>query len=121
MTKLAIFETHHKEQLDGVQTYFRSDYIGRNMIKNGFRITLAFFLVLAGWGLYNVETLIVDITKINAVALGARILFLYAVVLCSFLVLTYAIQTVRYNRAKKDLQKYRELLKKLEKTYQKKG
>lgn len=121
MTKLAIFETHHKEQLDGVQTYFRSDYIGRNMIKNGVRITLAFFLILAGWGLYNVETLIVDITKIDMIAFGARILFLYASVLIGFLVLTYAIQTVRYNRAKKDLQKYRELLKKLEKTYQKKG
>ena len=117
MTKLALFEEQHKEQLEGVQGYFRGDYIGRLMIKNGLRITLAFLLGLAGWGLYNAETLIVDITQIDVKALGARILFLYAVVLSVFLVLTYAIQTLRYARAKQDLYQYRELLKQLEKAY----
>lgn len=117
MTKLALFEERHKAQLDGVNTYFRSDYIGRHMIKNGLRVTLAFMLMLAGWGLYNAETLIVDITKIDVTALGARILFLYAAVLCVFLVLTYAIQAVRYSRAREDLYEYQELLKKLEKVY----
>lgn len=35
MIRLAIFEEHHMEQLEGVRTCFRSDYIGRHMIKNG--------------------------------------------------------------------------------------
>lgn len=117
MTQLALFEEQHKEQLEGVRGYFRGDYIGRHMIKNGIRITLAFLLGLAGWGLYNAETLIVDITEIDVMALGARILFLYAAVLCGFLVLTYAIQALRYARAKQDLYRYQELLKKLEKAY----
>lgn len=117
MTQLALFEEQHREQLDGVQGYFRSDYIGRHLIKNGLRITLAFLLGLAGWGLYHAETLIVDITKIDVMALGARILFLYAVVLCIFLVITYAIYALRYSRAVEDLYEYQELLKQLEKTY----
>lgn len=117
MTRLAVFEKHHKDQLAGVQTYFRSDYIGRQMFKNGLRITLAFLLVLAGWGLYHAETLLVDITKIDVTALGARLLFLYAAVMCAFLVLTYIIQTIRYARAQRDLNQYRELLKALEKAY----
>lgn len=117
MTELAIFEKNHEKQLEGVQRYFRSDYIGRVMIKNGFRITAAFLLVLTGWGLYNAETLIVDITKIDVKALGAQILFLYAVVMCLFLLITYIVQTVRYARAKQDLYQYREMLRKLEKEY----
>ena len=30
MIRLAIFEEHHMEQLEGVRTCFRSDYIGRH-------------------------------------------------------------------------------------------
>lgn len=118
MTRLAIFEKNHKEQLDGVRTCFRSDYIGRHMIKNGFRITLAFLLVLLGWGLYNAETLIVDITKIDVEGLVSRIVFYYAAALSVFLVITYAIHRVRYERARQDLYEYREMLKDLEKLYQ---
>ena len=118
MTQLALFEEHHKEQLDGVNAYFRGDYIGRHMIKNGLRVTLVFLLILAGWGLYHAETLIVDITQIDVTALGVRILFAYAVTMCAFLVLTYGIQAIRYARARKDLYQYRELLRQLEKVYQ---
>lgn len=118
MIQLALFEKHHKKQLDGARMYFRSDYIGRYMIKTALRVTLAFLLVLAGWGLYHAETLIVDITAIDVTALGARILFLYAVTVCVFLVLTYAIQAIRYARAQQDLYEYQELLKQLERAYE---
>lgn len=117
MTKLAIFEKEHKAQLDGVRRLFRSDYIGRHMIKNGFFITVAFLFVLMGWGLYHSETLIVDITRIDVEVLAARILFAYAMVLSVFLVLTYAIYRVRYERARMDLYQYREMLKELERLY----
>lgn len=119
MTRLAIFEKNHRDQLDGVRMYFRSDYIGRHMIKNGFRITIAFLLVLVGWGLYNSETLIVDITKIDVQALVASILFAYAVALSVFLVITYAVYRVRYERARQDLCEYQERLKKVEFLYKK--
>ena len=117
MILLAMAEKEHKDQLDGIQNYFRSDYIGRHMIKNGFRITAAYLIALAAWGLYHAETLVVDITQIDVRALGAKILFLYVLVMCIFLVMTYAIQSIRYSRAKMDLQEYRELLKQLELAY----
>lgn len=118
MSRLAIFEKNHKDQLDGIRMYFRSDYIGRHLIKNGFRITLAFLLVLAGWGLYHAETLIVDITKIDVQSMVSHILFAYAVVLSVFLVLTYAIYSVRYERARQDLHQYQEMLKKVSFLYE---
>ena len=117
MTRLAIFEESHKEQLQGVRTFFRSDYIGRHMIKNGLRVTAAFLCILAGWGMYHAETLMLDITKIDVWGFGKHILFLYAVWLSFFLVMTYSIQSVRYARARKDLEKYREMLTRLEQEY----
>lgn len=117
MTQLAMFEESHHQQLTDVRTHFRSDYIGRHMIKNGLRITVAYLLILLGWGMYHAETLVVDITQIDVLALGSRILFLYAVFLSFFLVLTYSIQSVRYLRAGNDLEHYRELLEQLEALY----
>ena len=117
MTRLAIFEEHHREQLYSVQTCFRSDYIGRYMIKNGLRVTAAFLCILAGWGMYHAETLMLDITKIDVWGFGKQILFLYAVWLSFFLVMTYSIQSIRYARALKDLEEYRGMLDKLEQEY----
>lgn len=117
MTQLALFEKNHKDQLDGAQRYFRGDYIERNLLKNAVRITLAFLLVLLGWTLYHAETLLVDITQIDVLAVGARILFLYVAVMCVFLVLTYAIWAIRYARAASDLYRYREMLGELSKLY----
>ncbi len=117
MIALALFEKNHRGQLKGVNTYFRSDYIGRQLIKNGLRVTLAFLLLLAGWGLYHAETLIVDFTEIDMAALGAKVLFAYAAFLSFFLVLTYAIFALRYARARQDLYEYHALLKELEQAY----
>ena len=89
------------------------------MIRNGLRVTAAFLCILAGWGMYHAETLLLDITKIDIWAFGKQILFLYAVWLCAFLVLTYSIQSIRYVRALKDLEEYREMLTKLENEYAK--
>ena len=118
MIRLAIFEEHHMEQLEGVRTCFRSDYIGRHMIKNGLRVTAAFLCILSGWGMYHAETLMLDITRIDVWLLGKQILFLYAVWLCFFLVLTYCIHSVRYARARKDLEQYQEMLTRLEREYE---
>ena len=117
MTRLAIFEESHKEQLQGVRSFFRSDYIGRQMIKNGLRVSAAFLCILAGWGMYHAETLMIDITRIDVWGMWKRILFLYAVWLSFFLVLTYSIQSIRYVRALKDLEEYREMLTQLEQEY----
>lgn len=117
MTRLAIFEESHKEQLQSVRTFFRSDYIGRHMIKNGLRVTAAFLCILAGWGMYHAETIMLDITKMDIWSIGKHLLFLYAVWLMFFLVLTYSIQSIRYVRALKDLEEYRDMLTKLEQEY----
>lgn len=118
MTKLAIFEEHHREQLQGVRTCFRSDYIGRSMVKNGVRVTAAYLLLLMGWGLYHAEMLVVDISRVDFPVLAARVMFLYAVMLAVFLVMTYSIESVRYARARKDLEEYRSMLKILEQCYE---
>lgn len=117
MTQLAIFEKEHQTQLRGAGDYFRSDYIGGRMIKNGFRVTIAFFLMLAGWGLYNAETLIFDITKMDVRALAVRIVLVYFMLMAVFLLFTYIHQAIRYSRAREDLEHYREMLEQLEQSY----
>lgn len=118
MTEIAIFEQKNKTELYKVQSYFRSDYIGAHLIKNGIRITVAFIIGLLAWVCLNMDTLVKDITNMDIGAFVFRILFAYLIVLCIFLVITYAIFAVRYSASRAELEKYQYLLRKLEKEYE---
>lgn len=119
MTKMAVFEVKNDSELYKVQTYFRSDYIGSHLIKNGFRITVVFLLGLIAWGCYNMEKLVNEITTMDIGALVFRILFAYLIVLCIFLVITYALFAVRYAKAKEGYDYYQTMVRKLEREYEK--
>ena len=67
--------------------------------------------------MYHAETLMLDITRIDVWMLGKQILFLYAAWLIFFLVMTYCIHSIRYMRARKDLEQYQSMLTMLEREY----
>ena len=66
MTAIAVYEKRHREELSDTDQWFRGDYIGVRMLKNGCRLTLAFLIgfafyvvlhVLLVQGLCNLLTL----------------------------------------------------------------
>lgn len=118
MTKLALFEREHKSQLDGVRRRFRSDYIGRQLIKNSLRVTEGYLLIIVGWCLYHVETLLIDITSIDIIQVAKNFLIGYGIVMAVFLFLSYVIWSVRYSRAMQDREIYSEMLDELERLYE---
>lgn len=119
MSRLAMFEKEHREELDGARGYFRSDYIGRQMIGTWLRTTAAYLLILAGWGLYHFELLTLRIMEVDIRLLLAGIAAGYAALLFVMLLLTYLIWSYRYAVAEDDLEFYHDCLKELEKQYEK--
>ena len=119
MTKLASYETGEGKKNAAISKYFRSDYIGAQVIKSIISATIAFFVVFALYILYDFETFMLDIYKMDLFVFAKNILKAYAVVVIGFAVLTYIVYTYRYSKAKKSLKNYYGNLKKLASLYEK--
>lgn len=118
MCRLAIFEEEHKDQLDGARGHFRSDYIGKHMIRSALRTTAAYLLILAGWGLFHFDQLTLKISEVDLKLLGTGILSGYIGLMGTMLFLTYVIWSRRYADAEKHLIYYQKSLKKLNTLYE---
>ena len=65
MTKLAFFEKKEEKNALRIGRYFRSDYIGKELLKNFFLASIGYILVLAVAVLYHIEWLVDEIDTID--------------------------------------------------------
>ena len=119
MTKLASYESGEGKKNTAVGSYFRSDYIGMQVVKSVISATIAFFILFALYVLYDFETFMLEVYKMDLFDFAKSILILYGVFVVGFAVLTYVLYTYRYNKVKKNLKKYYSNLKKLASMYDK--
>ena len=56
MTKLAFFEKKEEKNALRIGRYFRSDYIGKELLKNFFLASIGYILVLAVAVLYHIRS-----------------------------------------------------------------
>lgn len=110
---MAAYEENEGRQYMSIGSYFRSDYMGKQIIRSIISATIAFLLVLGLYLFYHMESLMQDIYKIDLLALGKTILYRYAIFVAAYSVLTYIIYSFRYSRARKSLRKYYDNLKQL--------
>ena len=101
MTAIAVYEKRHREELSDTDQWFRGDYIGVRMLKNGCRLTLAFLIGFAFYVVLHFDEM------------------LYGISLGSYLLLTYVIFSIRYYQAEKRRRAYDRLVDRLEAEYQK--
>ena len=113
MTKLADFEQQNGDMIYEAGTYYRSDYVSAQMLKNLFRITAAFLIGLGLWACYRLDWLLERLNTMDIMGIGIGILIAYGVTLAVFLGLTYLIFSLKYFQAEKELQTYRNLLDRL--------
>jgi len=117
MTKLASYESGEGKKNTAIGNYFRSDYISVQVIKSVISATIAFVLCFALYILYDFESFMADIYKMDLFVFAKNVLIWYAVIVIGFAVLTYIIYSYRYNKAKKSLKNYNINLKKLSALY----
>lgn len=119
MTKLASYESGEGKKNAAIGSYFRSDYIGMQVIKSVIGATISFFIVFGLYVLYDFENFMLDIYKMDLFVFAKNILMIYAGVVIGFAVLTYVVYSYRYSKAKKSLKNYYNNLKKLASLYDK--
>lgn len=117
MTKLASYEENEGRRNVAIGSYFRSDYIGWQVLKSIISATIAFVVVFAMYIFYDFEVFMMDIYKMDLMEFAKQTLFLYLGVVGVYAVISYIIYTIRYNRAKKSLKLYYMNLRRLTNMY----
>lgn len=113
MTKLAIYEKHEGKVDYKMSKYYRTDYIGLNIINSAIVATFIYLGVLGCLVLDNIEKLITSINSMDLFAIGKDILFWYMVVLIGYVILSVIVYNIKYYMSKKKLEKYDNDLRKL--------
>ena len=119
MTKLAAFEQHEKKKNTAIGNYFRSDYMGLQMMKSVIYGTIAYLLIFGLYVLYDLEVFMQDIYKMDVLAFGKQVLIRYVIFVCAYVLVTYLVHSFRYKHARKNLRVYYNNLKKLRAMYDK--
>ena len=117
MTKMASYEGGEGKKSMSLGRYFRGDYISLQLLRALFCSTIAYLLGFGLYVLYDFETLIADIYKMDLFVFAQNIVKWYAIFVVGYCVITYAICAYRYAQAKKSLKLYYHNLKKLDSLY----
>ena len=118
MTAIAAYEKRHREELSDTDQWFRSDYIGVRMLKNGCRLTCGYLIGFAVYIVLQVEEMLDRLNSMNVLDLAENALIFYGISLGVYLILTYVVWSIRYYQAEKRRRTYGRLIDRLEAEYQ---
>ena len=120
MTKMAAFIDREGKKNDAINSYFKSDYIGFNVLKSLISATIVFGVVVATYVLCNFETVLSNLYNTeNLLAIGRRYLIYYLLLVGVYSLVSYVVYSLRYSKMRKSMKAYYGDLKKLARIYEK--
>jgi hypothetical protein len=117
MTRLASYEKGVGKKNVAIGSYFRSDYIGFQILSSIICATLACGIVAGIYIFYNFENLMQDIYQIDLIATGRELLKYYIIIVITYSLISYGMYSYRYHQARKSLKNYNNNLRKLTQFY----
>lgn len=117
MTRLAIFDQKEGRDCQPMISYFRKDYIAKEMIKSFITGTVAFFLIASVIVLYQMEDLMERINSLDIRQIVIRGILAYVACMGAYLLITYAIYYMRYTKGRQKVKRYYLHLKRVNRIY----
>ncbi len=117
MTKMAAYEENEGKKHIAIGGFFRSDYIGLQIIKAILCATIAYGIVFGLYIFYDFEFFMQDIYKMDLLEFGKNVLFYYFIFVVIYAVIAYIVHSYKYHKARKSLKKYYHHLKQLSAMY----
>lgn len=106
MARMAAYEERLGASDRKIMSYFRGDYLTRQVLITFFCSTLAFLLLALMTAVYYFETLIVEIYTMDLRVLVIRILTGYLIFVGCMIVITLMVYNHRYSRARRRASAY---------------
>ena len=116
--KIALYEQNEERTNRQIGQYYRSDFIGKELIKSIFTGTLAFMCFVILWALASWEDMLDSINNLEIVGTAIELLILYVIFLLIYLGATYILYRIRYEMGKKKVKTYADNLKTAYKMYE---
>jgi len=118
LTKIALYEQKEEKQQRQTGLFYKSDYIGKELIKSFFSATIAYGIMLILWAISSIEAFLKSINNLEIVQSVVMILLLYIGFLALYLFVTYLVYASRYKTGRVKLKEYVDLLKTTNKMYE---
>lgn len=119
MTRLASYEANEGKRDISIVNYFKSDYIGFQILKSVIAATISFLALFGIYVFYNFEELIQEMYKMDLLGFGKSVIIMYLCAVGAYGVISYVVSVIKYNKAKKNLRNYYSNLRKLAGMYDK--
>lgn len=116
--KIASYEQTEGKRNRKVGHYYKSDYVGRQMIGSIFTGTLAFGCYAILWMLSSWEDVLDSINNLEIVGIAIEMIIYYLIFMVVYLLATYVVYSVRYDAGKKKMKTYITDLKHAHKMYE---
>ena len=116
--KIALYEQKEEKKHREIGQYYKSDYIGKELIKSIISGTLAFGCLAILWLLGSWEDVLDSINNLEIVGTAFQMIAVYLVFILIYLVITYVVYRYRYDAGRKRLKEYMKNLKVAQRMYE---
>lgn len=117
MTDIAVFEKKNGGRMKLITSYFKSDYISKNLIRGFLSYTLCSILIFILWGVFHIDLFLSSSGLDTLVSAGKFTAGLYAAGLLLYVALIYVVYSKRYDDEARKNRIYTAKLKHLDKRY----
>lgn len=104
--KIAVYEQSEEKQHRETGLYYRSDYIGKEIVKSFFTGSIAYVIMAALWVMSNLDLVMYQINTLEIIDTVVAMMVLYFLFLVMYLFVTALVYYFRYKKSKQKLDTY---------------
>ena len=104
--KIAIYEQAEEKEHRQVGQYYRSDYIGKEVVKSFFTGSFAYLIMAALWMISNWDLVLHQINTLEIIDTVVAMVVIYVLFMLVYLFATALVYYFRYKQSKKKLDAY---------------
>ena len=104
--KIAIYEQNEEKEHRDAGLYYRSDYIGKEVVKSFFAGSIAYLIMVTLWVISNWSLVMYQINTLEIVNTLITMIVIYIIFMMIYIFATAAIYYSRYKHSKKKLDEY---------------
>ncbi len=116
--QIAFYEQKEEKKNRAIGQYYRSDFIGKEVIKSIFTGAIAYVVLAALWVMSNWDAVLDSVNDLTIVNTVFLMILIFIGFLAVYLLVTYVIYAVRYVQGRKKVDGYKEHLKALHQMYE---
>ena len=121
MVNLASFEKNEGREQLKILEYYKFDYLIRQAVFSFVRFTMCFLLCSAVYIAFNTSSLFYNINLQGISGLAGKMILWYVAGLFLYLLITWIVYGIRYDRAEDTVQEYARKMKKLDRRFNGRG